>query len=595
MMRRFLVALLVFGGVSLVAAQGTATTAVIGYGNSRSPTQIQVAAPPPPPPPLQSATEDRVETGSSSRLSGPTSYSISGVVVNATTGTPLDRAEMTLSTPGIRGTTLDTTLTGEDGSFRFDHLQAGRYRLQASRRGYLTAGYQEHDGFFTGIVTGANLAGDGLRFELFPTAIIGGIVTDDAGEPVGGADVHLYRQDQSSGESKVVNAGQDRTDDTGAWEFARLRAGTYFVAVSAMPWYAVHSGPKTDANGAILPVDQQPHQPLDVAYATTFYESGTDSDSATPIPVNAGDRAEINLSLHAVPSVHIQIRLPTPQEGHGVPMPQLMQSVFGNDMPQSTNWYSWAVPGGPMIAEVGGLAPGNYVVRQFGEQGEGNRTMNVAFSSDQSVDLSTGAAGGVDVAGKVAMASGEKLPNRARASLTADGEGSSGPANTQIADDGSFTMHSVAPGHYQLRITGAGSQFAILQMLASGAEVQGDHLTIGTETVSLAATLAAGSTTIEGFVERNGKALGGAMVVLVPRDPNTDHELFRRDQTNSDGSFELNRVVPGDYTVVAIERGWTLDWARHEVIAPYLAGGVNVRVTGQKTLALPGKVEVQAR
>jgi uncharacterized protein (DUF2141 family) len=526
---------------------------------------------------------------------GPASYSISGVVLSATAGTPLDRAEVTLSTAGMRGSTVDTTLTGENGAFRFDHLQAGRYRLQASRRGYLPSGYQEHEGYFTGIVTGPNLVSDGLRFELFPTAVIAGVVADDAGEPVGGAQVHLYRQDQATGETKVVNAGQELTDDTGSWEFARLRAGTYFVAVSAMPWYAIHSEPKTDANGGILPVDQQPHQPLDVAYATTFYESGTDSDSATPIPVSAGDHVEVNVSLHAVPAVHIQVRLPQPEEGHGIPMPQIMQSVFGTEVPKSTNSYSWASNGGPVIAELSGLAPGNYVVRQFGEHGENGRTMNAALTSDQSLDLSSSFASGVDVAGKVAMASGEKLPNRPRVSLIPADGGAAGIEAVQIADDGSFTLHSVAPGRYQLRIGSMGNRLAILQMLASGAEVQGEHLTIGSEPVSLAASLAAGSTTIEGYARRNGKALGGVMVLLVPRDPNADPELFRRDQSNTDGSFELSRVIPGDYFLVAIENGWTLDWARREVMAPYLAGGAKVQVTGQKTLELPTAIEIQTR
>ena len=524
----------------------------------------------------------------------PAEYSISGVVVSATTGTPLDRAEVTLSTPGTRSSTLDTTLTGENGAFRFEHLEAGRYRLQASRRGYLTSGYQEHEGYFTGVVTGPNLISDGLRFEIFPTAVIGGVVTDDAGEPVGSAAVHLYRQDQATGETRVVSAGQEITDDTGSWEFARLRAGTYFVAVSATPWYAMHSEP-ADLNSAMMPIDQQPHQPLDVAYATTFYANGTDSDSATPIAVNAGDRVEANVSLHAVPAVYIQVRLPIPQEGHGVPMPQIMQTVFGSEEAKASNWYSFSSNGGPIIAEAGGLAPGNYMVREFGEHGESNRTMNADLTSNQSIDLSASVGGGVDVSGKVAMASGERLPNRARVSLIPPDSGPTVVDAVQIAQDGSFTLHSVAPGRYQLRIGSMGTRLAILQMLASGAEVQGDYLIVGSEPVSLAASLAAGSTTIEGYARLNGKALGGSMILLVPRDPNADPELFRRDQSNTDGSFELSRVVPGDYILVAIENGWTLDWARREAIAPYLAGGVKVRVTGQRTLELPTAIEVQHR
>ena len=33
--------------------------------------------------------------------------------------------------------------------------------------------------------------------------------------------------------------------------------------------------------------------------------------------------------------------------------------------------------------------------------------------------------------------------------------------------------------------------------------------------------------------------------------------LIRRDQSDSDGSFALRDVVPGQYTVVAIQDGWT--------------------------------------
>jgi hypothetical protein len=84
------------------------------------------------------------------------------------------------------------------------------------------------------------------------------------------------------------------------------------------------------------------------------------------------------------------------------------------------------------------------------------------------------------------------------------------------------------------------------------------------------------------------------MILLVPRDP-ASHDLYRRFQSGSDGSFSLSRVVPGSYTLVAIQDGWTLEWARPEVIAPYLARGVQMQTTGQKTLELPTAVEVQPR
>jgi hypothetical protein len=59
----------------------------------------------------------------------------------------------------------------------------------------------------------------------------------------------------------------------------------------------------------------------------------------------------------------------------------------------------------------------------------------------------------------------------------------------------------------------------------------------------------------------------------------------------------LKNVVPGQYTVVAIEDGWELDWSQPEVIARYLPRGLAVTVSDNagKLLAIPAAVPVQMR
>jgi hypothetical protein len=562
---------------------------------------------PPPPPPSPATQTDTLPAPQSDATpekspSGPGSWTISGAVVSATTGSPLDRTEVSLTTPGPRGSTIASALTSENGGFRFDHLQAGRYRLEASRRGYIAGGYQDHDGYFTGIVAGPNLNSQALRLELLPTAIIGGVVTDDSGEPVGGAQVHLFRQDQSTGESKIVGAGQDMTDDTGTYEFARLKAGTYYVGVSATPWYAFHPARKTDAADNPLPDDQQPHSPLDVAYAMTFFENATDSASASPISLNPGDRVETNLSMHAVSAIHIRVTLRPPGEGpgRGMAMPMLTQDVFGEQQmqPGGVTWMASSTSRNGnqtnvLYGEFSGIAPGHYTLRQFAQQGDEGHSASVDLATDQTVDFTSASVSGVDVSGKVAMASGAKLPDRTSVMLMPASGGQNFSARAAV--DGRFDLHSVPPGIYELQVHASGASIAVAQMAANGADVQGSHITVATDPVLVAATLATGSTTITGYAKSNGKAIGGAMILLVPRNPNAGHQLFRRDQSNTDGSFTLTRVVPGNYILVAIENGWTLDWAQPEVIARYLAGGLNVQVKGQKSLDLTTAVEVEPR
>jgi hypothetical protein len=87
------------------------------------------------------------------------------------------------------------------------------------------------------------------------------------------------------------------------------------------------------------------------------------------------------------------------------------------------------------------------------------------------------------------------------------------------------------------------------------------------------------------------------MVVLVPRQMTALDALARRDQSDSDGSFSLRDVPPGDYTVVAIQDGWQLDWVQPQVIRRYLPGGVAVTVTDSsgKLVSLTRPVPVQDR
>jgi hypothetical protein len=71
------------------------------------------------------------------------------------------------------------------------------------------------------------------------------------------------------------------------------------------------------------------------------------------------------------------------------------------------------------------------------------------------------------------------------------------------------------------------------------------------------------------------------MIALVPRNPAAYRALVRRDQSDSDGSFSLRNVPPGQYTVIAIDDGWKLDWRNRESIVRYLSGGLSVTVTDQ--------------
>jgi hypothetical protein len=87
------------------------------------------------------------------------------------------------------------------------------------------------------------------------------------------------------------------------------------------------------------------------------------------------------------------------------------------------------------------------------------------------------------------------------------------------------------------------------------------------------------------------------MIVLVPKNPDVNHDLFRRDQSDLDGTFVFHGVVPGSYTILAIENGWDLDWSQPGVIAAYRKHGQTIEVGDQvrQPLNLADAVEVQSK
>ena len=123
--------------------------------------------------------------------------------------------------------------------------------------------------------------------------------------------------------------------------------------------------------------------------------------------------------------------------------------------------------------------------------------------------------------------------------------------------------------------------------------VAGNQVTVRDRSLSVVANVSQTLSRVEGFARKDGKGLAGAMIVLVPRQPSAYRALVRRDQSDSDGSFSLRDVPAGQYTVIAIEDGWKLDWTRRDNLARFLAGGVSVTVGDKQgavvSLSQPGR------
>jgi hypothetical protein len=521
-------------------------------------------------------------------------FTIAGTLVNAQTGEPVAHANMAVLS--LEDSHALISVTADDaGHFSLPGLPAAKYQLTASRRGFHTAFYDEHGEFSSAVVTGPDVTGQvqdttHLVFRLAPNAVLYGAVRDDAGEPVAQASVLLFRKPASPAE-RIIQAGAATTDDTGAYEFGNLAAGAYLLAVKAEPWYALHPAPNHAGNPQ-----------LDVAYPITYYDSTTDENSAAPVDLVAGARVEANVTLQAVPALRLQIAVPRNQQG-SLARPELRRSVFGTEIAaQSAGFLDAATTGS---TEINGVAPGHYEL----QQGDPPRLAELDATTSGTLDPGAGTPL-VDVQGQLHAAAGSALPPEISVVLTRTDASDDRQPVLQSAHNGAFHFQAPAASAWQLAVASTSqpqANLTVLSVRAAGPSQPGDRFAVGSQPLALSAEVSAAATSITGFARKDHKPFSGAMIVLIPRARNPQAfaadaqavfaSLVRRDQSDSDGSFSLMSVVPGSYTVVAIEDGWDLDWSNPAVMARYAAGGAAVTVPPDagKSVSLSGPVAVESR
>jgi uncharacterized surface anchored protein len=164
--------------------------------------------------------------------------SMSGVVKNATTNTPIGGVIVTLKGTDDKGNAVDTfTTTAPDGTYSFNNLRPGTYSLTETQPiAYLDAFTNPvvagstngtvGSNAITAITLPAGTASTGNNFnEIEPSSIAGKVTNSVTGAPLTGVTVTLTGTDDSGNPvTKTAQTGPD-----GTYAFTGLRPGTYSV------------------------------------------------------------------------------------------------------------------------------------------------------------------------------------------------------------------------------------------------------------------------------------------------------------------------------------------------------------------------------
>jgi hypothetical protein len=516
-------------------------------------------------------------------------YKVSGTIVSALDGAPLGLARVSLADAKNRDQSV-WVITSENGHFEFSSIPAGKFSLEGAKKGFLSATYQQHEQFSTAIVTGAGLNTENLTLRLTPLSMLSGKIVDESGDPVRTARVMVYVESHNAGVNRIRPACYDVTDDQGYYECPALAPGNYYVSVTTKPWYAVHpSSTYIDGVGSTPPGVARS---LDVAYPTTFYNGATDSDGATLIPIHGNERVTADVHLSPVPALHLFVRDPT-EDRSGFRMPIIQKRIFDSQEFVQAEETNTMAPG---VYEIMGVPPGKYMVgSRTGTTGRlaQSSEMNLSKDGQEVASPSNDPSGEVKVL--VKMARGEPIPQELR--LVLRNAGGQSAAFKPIGSNGDVIFEDVAPGKYSILVNSP-TPHTIARITSQGIETAGHDIDVTAgSSMDLSVFVVAGIVGVEGFAKRAGQPMSGVMIALVPRDPQSHPERFRRDQSNMDGSFALPAVLPGSYTIIAVEDAWGFPWMQPGALDRYVQHGQNITIGElmKGSVLLPDPLEVQPR
>jgi len=508
--------------------------------------------------------------------------SIAGTVVKEPGREPLKKVLVQVVAEDQKQGGNYTASTDADGHFRIENVVPGRYRLYLEKTGLVEVngrGLKSDTNIFT-IQAGQSV--EDLLFRMLPTAIIGGRITDEDGDPMSG--VTVFAQKKRPGKATREATGSGTTNDLGEYRLSGLFPGQYWIVAMPPPDMRDYEQPHAKSP----PAEIQP----DNRYVTTYYPGVYDATQASAVTLKAGDEMPVNLTL--VPTRTYRVRgIVIGVTAAQKPAVELV-SKAGDSIRASE-----VGPDGQF--EVRGVAPGSYVVRAS------TPTESQSFTARQDLSIVAADVDGVKLLPQPSFTlSGHlRIEGRASGDLTqysanlrqAEVPEDSGffisqnffGTNAPVDRFGNFEWKNVNPGNYIVQVYGGDGQDFFLKSVTLGERsIETGFTASGPATLDLLVSTKGG--TVEGAVvlhedkkekdvDDNDHPVANATVVAVPEEKYRklrDH--FGTGSTDQRGRFAIRGVAPGSYTLYAwqdLEEGV---WRDPDFLKSHEANGTAVKV-----------------
>lgn len=462
--------------------------------------------------------------------------SVSGQVINATTGGPVSRALVRLNNRAV--------LTDNEGKFRFEQNSESSANILVMKPGYYasTEFSEPANQFF-----GATQLAAPIEIRLYPEALLTGTLTAPDGNPLTRISVSALRSVYDDSGHRWVAVGQAQTDSHGNFRIP-VQAGDYRLETRYTPQ-------DRTTGEAVLP---------------EIVPDESSTSTSQMIRIRSGEEQHFDLRPTVSPT-HVVTLGTRPASGRG----------FNRIFARASNGSSLQVES--TMGESNGemkiqLPQGTYTLIA--------RTMNDPEAPEQADTTVT--VPDHDISGVVlqffpvpaipvelvvdgSVTSDNTPPNLAQIGLRLQAEqsdpdrGDSSIRLTTRRDQGYAFM--APPGSYRLVGRSSGAWF-VKSVSYGDADLAQQELVVapGAAGTPIRVVVSNDAGALQGTVSLNGSA-SSCWIYLVPATPGLQSDYATRSSSN--GSYSFAHLPPGSYQAVAFERRHSANYRDPESLAPF--------------------------
>jgi carboxypeptidase family protein len=486
---------------------------------------------------------------------------IRGRIVAIDTGQPLRGAWVSIGPPERTNPGDNRTArTDADGRYTVANVPPGKYSLSIARSGYLPMQYGQRRPLETPrLLDVRDASAINADFALQRSAVIGGRISDERGEPAAGVLVFAMRPVYMDGRRQLApqsSAGgfNVRTDESGRYRISALAPGSYVVMATSRDTWNARVG-----------------SDVVMGFAATFFPGTVDAAAARAVTIAyAEQKTDVSFSLTVVRAVRVS---GTAFDSHGKPLAGqrigLTQTFHGADggggVADVAN--ATVAPDGTFVMPH--VLPGEYKL-QARRPGSGPgrddeaaaQRIKVGNANVDGVVVKTTAAW--SITGQIVTEAGvapSLSPSAARvvAMVPEPTNPRGGPpgGKTRIDDDWTFTVDDLfGPARLGVNLPQGWTLKAIERdgRDITDASVEG---TSGQALGGVRIVVSNRVTTMSGrTIAPGGGATNGATVIVFAADAHRWREnsrFVRVVRPNDEGAWEISGLPAGDYLVIAID------------------------------------------